>query len=269
MKLALVIYNPVSGAHKWQNVPAILQKTLAKHGYDWVWHETKPKEDLKELLSRRYDRIIVAGGDGTVGRAVRALVETKTAAPLVVVPQGSGNLLARALGISLMSTERALKIGLRGKERHLDVICVNKKYYGVVAVGRGYDSFLMNCTSRALKRKFGLFAYGFMFLKTFLFYRPKLYKITLDGKRIQLMARLIFGVNIWPVPFTSVNPTDGLIDLFVMGSRGKIQHLTAKCVVLKARDEFVYQVDGEVVRGKVVSMEMLPKALRVMAPNSD
>lgn len=265
MKHALVIFNPVSGAKKWKNVRRILQETLRAKDYEWTWHETQVKEDLRPLFRANYDRVFAVGGDGTVAKVVRHLIEEQNPAPLVIIPQGSGNLLARALGLPLLQIRKALELGLTKEGQKLDVMRVNQKYYGVIAVGRGYDAFLMQQTPRALKRQWGLFAYGLAFLKTFLFYRSQPYKLTLDGKRIQILAKLVMVFNIMPVPLTSVRPDDGLLNLFTLSSRGKVHTHSAKKIVIKAKNEFKFQIDGELLKGKVVSIEVLPKALNIVA----
>ncbi len=264
MKQALVIYNPVSGSRKWRDIPALIQETLLKHGYEWSWHDTSPKQNLAPLFDYPFDRIIVSGGDGTVAEVVKVLIQKEIKTPLVILPQGSGNLLARALDISLLSVRSALETGLKHDGQFLDVMRVNQKNYGMVAVGRGYDAFLMQETSRSLKRKLGLFAYAWIFLKTFLFYRAKPYKLTLDGKRVQVLANLIMVFNILPVPYTKVSPNDGLLNTFVLTSKGKLLTFSSRSVVIKARSEFKYQVDGEVCKGKVVNIEALPKAISVV-----
>lgn len=264
MKRALVIYNPVSGVKKWKNVPALIQETLHEHGYKWTWYDTKSKQNLAPLFSSGYNRVVVSGGDGTIAEVVKSMVHRHEKTPLVILPQGSGNLLARALGIPLMQPRRALTMGLTEKPQQLDVMRINKHHYGVIAVGRGYDTFLMQETPRALKRKLGLLAYLWTFIKTFLFYRSKPYKLTFDKKRIQVLAKFIMVFNILPVPLTSIRPNDGLLNTLILTSRGRIQSFTSKTVVIKAKKEQKFEVDGDVFRSKVISIEALPKALSIV-----
>ena len=264
MKKALVVYNPVSGSKKWRDVPALIQETLREHHFDWTWYDTKPQQNLEPLFTADYDRVVVSGGDGTVAEVVKCMVQRKVKTPLVVLPQGSGNLLARALGIPVLQPRRALAMGLTEKPQRLDVMRVNNRYYGVIAVGRGYDTFLMQETSRSLKRKLGPFAYFWTFLKTVLFYRSKSYKLTLDNRRVQVLARFIMVFNLLPVPLTPVHPADGLLNTLVLTSRGRIQNFTSRTVVIKGKKELKFQVDGDVFRSKVIRVEVLPKALSIV-----
>ena len=264
MKKALVIFNPVSGYKKWGDVPALIKETLVKKNYEWTWYETKPKQDLTSLFTQNYDRVIVSGGDGTVAETVRAMLETKTSVPLVIIPQGSANILAMTLGIPLLQPARALKLGLEGSARTLDVMHVNRKYYGVIAVGRGYDAFLMKETPRGLKRKMGLFAYAWVFLKTALFYRSQPYKLSIDGKRMEVVAKSIMVFNLFPFPFVPIKPHDGVLNILILTSKGKLMHHTGKTISIKAHKELSFQLDGEVLKSKAVSIETLPAKLKIM-----
>lgn len=274
MKKALVIYNPVSGAKKWSDVPQMIQKTLLEHDYEWTWYDTSPKQDLAPLFANgqhEFDRVIVSGGDGTVAAVVSFLVEHGIKTPLVVLPQGSANLLARALGIPVLQCHRALTLGLTEPGQTLDVMRVNQHRYGVIAVGRGYDTFLMKETPRALKRKLGLLAYLWIFIKTFLFYRSKPYKLTFTGlkdssgqNRIQVLAKSIMVFNLFPLPYTPIRPDDGLINTLVLTSKGRVLTFASKTVVIKSKKEFKFQIDGDVFRSKVANIEVIPDALSVV-----
>ncbi|MFA6023997.1 MAG: diacylglycerol kinase family protein [Candidatus Gracilibacteria bacterium] len=264
MKKALVIFNPVSGHKKWGDTSALFQGILEKHGYDYTWYETRPNQDLLPLFKNPYDRVVVSGGDGTVAEVVRAMMETKAEMPLVVVPQGSGNLLALSLGIPLLQPGRALKMGLTGKPRSLDIMRINRTHYGTIAVGRGYDAFLMQETPRELKRKLGLLAYAWVFLKTALFYRPEPYKLTIDGQRSAVFARSIMVFNAFPFPLVPIRPDDGVLNILVLTSKGLLQHHKGKTISIKSPKEFKFQLDGEVLKGKVVTVETLPAALKII-----
>ena len=268
MKKALVIFNPVSGHKKWGDAAILLQDLLEKNGYEYTWYETKPKQNLAPLFAKKYDRIVVSGGDGTVAEVLRAKLNAKLGinlkTPLVVVPQGSGNLLAMSLGIPLLQPGRALEMGLNGTPRTLDIMRVNKTHYGTIAVGRGYDAFLMKETPRQLKRKLGLFAYAWTFFKTALFYRSQPYELTIDGARHSVLARSIVVFNIFPFPLTSIHPDDGLLDVFILTSRGLLQRHTAKKISIKSDKELDFQLDGEVLKSKVVNVEILPAALSII-----
>ena len=225
MKRALVIYNPISGVKGWKDVPRILVSELEENEWDWDWFETvkAAKQPLESFLKTKYDRVIVAGGDGTVASIVDFMVRNKMEVPLVIIPQGSANLLAVTLNVPLFKVRKAIRLGLHNPGKKIDVMCVNGKHIGLIAVGRGYDVFLMKETTRALKRHWGLFAYAWVMLKTFVSFRRRAYKITIDGKRHHVSSKAVIVFNAFPLAYWKASqlflgkpilPNDGELNLF-------------------------------------------------------
>ncbi|AMM33484.1 diacylglycerol kinase [Sinomonas atrocyanea] len=115
----------------------------------------------REALDKGAELVVVAGGDGTVRAAAGALAGTGT--PLGVVPLGTGNLLARNLGLPIDDPERALDTAMGGAERRIDVAWAKMddgdELAFVVMAGLGLDATVMANTDDDLKAKAGWFAY--------------------------------------------------------------------------------------------------------------
>jgi len=282
MKKALVIYNPVAGKKKLLNTKRIIEASLKRAGYAFDFFETLPvkKQPFETFLDRSYDRIVVSGGDGTVAEVTSFMIHNQVKTPLVIIPQGSANILAVSLALPL-TPGLALRRGLKKEGRPLDAMKVNHKYYGMIAVGMGYDTLVMSKTPRSLKRKIGFFAYIWTILKTIAIYHPHPYKVTVDGTRVDLMAKTIMAFNILPLghlkisrPFlgTTISPTDGQLNLFSLNPRPvrtllgfkKLVHIFhGKKITIKSKKARRYQIDGNVFNGKTVSIEVLPKAIYI------
>lgn len=98
MKLAMLIHNP--GAGDQEHSKEKLIDLLNSHDYECRYYSTK-KEGW-ETIDPEVDVIIVAGGDGTVGKVVRNLVQQglHTQIPIALLPAGTANNIAGTLGIS-------------------------------------------------------------------------------------------------------------------------------------------------------------------------
>lgn len=282
MKKALVIYNPVAGQKKLLNTKRIIEDTLKKTGYEYDFFETLPvsRQPLEQFAEKKYDRIIVSGGDGTVAEVTSFLIDRKIKTPLVIIPQGSANILAVSLQLPLMPG-MALSRGLRSEGRALDAMKINNQRYGMIATGVGYDTMVMADTPRYLKRKIGFFAYLWTVLKTILYYHAHPYKLTIDGRRITVMAKTIMAFNLLPLghlkitkPFTGIpiSPKDGLLNIFslnpkpvrnMLGFRKMIQVFQGKKISIKTKKARRYQIDGNVFKGRTVTIEVLPKAIYI------
>lgn len=132
------------------------------------WFETTPEDPgrgpAQDALDAGAELVIVAGGDGTV-RAVAEVLAGSNAA-LGIVPQGTGNLLARNLDVPIGNVEKALTRALDPEERAIDMGWISIDGDGddherafAVMVGFGLDANMLVETDEDLKDKAGWLAY--------------------------------------------------------------------------------------------------------------
>jgi diacylglycerol kinase (ATP) len=137
-----------------------LRKTLAEYGIsDPPWHEVSKSKHVpdrvEELVDQGIDLLFVWGGDGTVQRAIDAVVGKPVT--LAILPAGTANLLATNLGLP-EDLEACVRIGLDGARRGLDVGKVNGEHFGVMA-GAGLDAMMIRAADAGLKDRVGRIAY--------------------------------------------------------------------------------------------------------------
>jgi len=169
----------------------------------------------KDAVVRGVDIVVASGGDGTVNEIASALVNTDI--PLGILPAGSGNGLARSLGIS-MNYALALRTIIRGKTKMMDVVNVNDNMYTSIA-GIGFDAFVAQKFAESSIR--GMISYMQIILNEFSNYKPCTYSLIIDGVHIEKQALMIifangnqFGFNTRIAPDAKVD--DGLIDICVV-----------------------------------------------------
>lgn len=158
-----LIVNPIK-----QGAAAVAESfrsRCAKRGVEPLVLETTVEDPgggmAREALERGAELVVVAGGDGTVRAAAGALAGTGT--PLGVVPLGTGNLLARNLGLPIEAPELALDTALAGAHRRIDLAWARmddgEELAFVVMAGLGLDATVMANTNDDLKAKAGWLAY--------------------------------------------------------------------------------------------------------------
>ena len=166
-----VIVNPGAGAGRAAARARAVAPQLhaAWPGLEWI--ESTSAEHVTELAREArlagYERVIVAGGDGTVHLAVNGLVGGQTA--LGVLPAGSGNDLLRALGFPL-DLEAAIRLLERGRPRQIDVGLAHGRAFCCV-LGVGLDTPALEIVHRSRFRR-GRGLYPYAALRTLLTYRP-------------------------------------------------------------------------------------------------
>jgi len=148
-----------------------VETALAERGYaDPLWLETTEDDAgvgmARQAIDEQVDLVLVAGGDGTV-RVVCAEL-AGTAIPAAVLPGGTGNLLARNLGISL-ELDVALHELLDGSEQRIDSVLIEgdnlTKDRFVVMAGLGLDAAIIADAPDELKKRVGWAAYVVSTLK--------------------------------------------------------------------------------------------------------
>src|SRR5690606_300534 len=162
-----------------------------------------------------FDVVVAVGGDGTLNQVANGLKHSQTA--MGIIPMGSGNGLARHLGIPLR-TPQAIHHLNRMPARKMDTLLMNGKTF-VNMAGTGFDAHIGHLFATAGSR--GFRTYAQITIKELLNYKPQGYEIELDGKKLTEEAFLIsfangsqWGNNAIIAPHASVS--DGLIDLSLM-----------------------------------------------------
>jgi diacylglycerol kinase family enzyme len=111
----ILMHNPKAG--RGNHGKKELMAALANAGHHAIYESTK-NSDYKKALKESVDLVLAAGGDGTVGKVGRELIDSGM--PLGVLPLGTANNLARSLGFTASPEE--IVTGLeRGKKRAFDI----------------------------------------------------------------------------------------------------------------------------------------------------
>ena len=182
MSKVLAIINPISGTGSKKSIPDLLARAYAPLEHELLLTYTKAAGHAEELARRAaeegYDHVIAVGGDGTVNEVARGLVGSKTA--LAIVPKGSGNGLARALGLS-MSTDRVIKQLASGRRITIDSCQMNGQPF-FCTCGMGFDAAVSRSFAEASTR--GPVTYLRTMIDEYRAFKPETYRIILDeGER--------------------------------------------------------------------------------------
>ena len=158
----MVIANPASrrGARLARHAHRVLEQRLDECD---VLLTERPGHaaELASTHGGGYDAVFVLGGDGTVMEVAGALAEQRMIIPIGVLAGGTGNLVARALGIPL-SIDTAVPALLDGDELLIDLGRLDTGRRFAIAAGVGIDAAMIAETPGWLKRRLGVLAYAIM-----------------------------------------------------------------------------------------------------------
>ena len=216
---ALFLINPRSGTRTGKQAPA-LQRQIAdaarQHGWEAEPVITQYKGHSIELVRQAVRdgiaRVVAVGGDGTINEIAQELRHTNTA--LGILPFGSGNGLARHLGISL-KPELALNQFFTGQAKPMDYGLANEIPFFCTS-GVGFDAYVGNLFDKATRRGFS--SYVSITFEAYWAYRPVQYCINGEPKTLYTATfanAAQYGNNAWIAP--QANVADGQLDVNLTG----------------------------------------------------
>lgn len=170
-KRVAVVWNPSKSTERDELEAAVEAAAAATETeIDVTWLETTLEDPgagvAADAASSGVEMVIAAGGDGTVRAVAQGLAEVDDAPPLGIVPLGTGNLLARNLGLPLNDPEAAFTRALSAEPTAIDVAwaevgsgLTHQRHAFVVMAGFGIDANMIAETDDELKAKAGWLAY--------------------------------------------------------------------------------------------------------------
>ena len=210
------------------------------HWDEPLWLETTAEDpgrgQARSAVSAGVDLVLACGGDGTVTACAEGVADTGT--PLAIIPIGTGNLLARNIGLPT-DLDEALAVALGGAQQPIDAGRVNGRLF-VVMAGLGLDAQMLAGTSEPLKKRFGWFAYAISAIRH-LGGRPVRLTVSTDGGRRRRMRAnaLIVGNVGWlrgGLPLLpDARPDDGKLDAVVLTVSGPVGWIAVLADVLLRR----------------------------------
>jgi diacylglycerol kinase (ATP) len=232
--------------------------------YAFTSHPGHAIELATKASTDGFNLVVAVGGDGTVNEVAQGLIGTNTT--MGIVPMGSGNGLARELGISMNMHKSAFSL-VNGKDLQLDVCKLSEQRF-LCTSGIGFDAMIADKMSKTASR--GFLKYVQFVIQESIFFKPLHIRMKIDGILIEESVFLItfanasqFGNNAYIAPAASM--TDELIDVVVVRKFAKIwmpifavalfskfipklpfvDCYKAKCIELELADTPYYHFDGE------------------------
>jgi diacylglycerol kinase (ATP) len=247
----------------------------------------------RTALRKGRDTIVAAGGDGTLNEVINGIGENLGDAGVGLLPLGTGNDFARTIGVPV-DLEEAIDLIAAGKTRKVDLVRVTSdevRYFVNVSAG-GFSGLVDEKLTPKMKKTWGPLAYLrsaaaalselHSYRTTLAFDNSKpltldLYNVVVANGRYVAGGRMI-------APEASID--DGLLDIVLIPTRSAPElallaaqvamgtHLSNDAIVFRraakltvnSKPRMCFNVDGELVGSEPARFEILPRALRFIAP---
>ena len=298
-KRAAVIFNPAK-VTDWITFRRHVEFELKSRGWERaLWLETTTEDPghamTEQAVREKVDLVLGAGGDGTIRVICSGLANTGI--PFGIIPAGTGNLLARNIGIPLDEVA-ALDVAFDGVDKAIDLVrlAVDDKppdHFAVMA-GIGLDAVIMEGTDPKMKKAVGSAAYFVSAARNA--NHPAMHAtIAVDDEPpIRRRAHLIvvgnvgfLMANIQLIP--GAHADDGMLDVLVASPRtlrdwvrlttrvlarrrqpdDQLDRLKARRVTITVEERDQVQLDGDTIgECNTLTAEVVPAALRLRVPRS-
>jgi YegS/Rv2252/BmrU family lipid kinase len=293
-----VVLNPV----KVESVPvfqAMVERMAEETGWGApTWYQTTIEDPGRSMAEQAAisgaDLVLVCGGDGTVRTVCAELAGTGV--PVGVVPAGTGNLLARNLGIPLF-LQAAVDVALNGQDRAIDLVAISGDGIGpdehfMVMAGMGFDAAIMEGANEQIKARVGWLAYVVSAVRNLMFPAVRV-EISVDGEpftRHRTCTVVIGNVGylqagIPLLPEAAID--DGVLDVVLVSPRrflhwlpvalrvlsknkrtdASLDRMTGRTVTVRSGHDTPRQLDGDSIgAGRELHAECIHGRLLVRVP---
>ncbi|WP_321294865.1 diacylglycerol kinase family protein [Marinifilum fragile] len=284
----LAIINPISGNGKQKHIESLLKKHTDKSRFQLTIKMTQYAGHASELANKAieegFDLVIAIGGDGTINEIASALTFSDVA--MGIVPCGSGNGLARHLGIP-MNAKKAIQHLNQAKINSMDTACINEHRFVNVA-GIGFDALIAHQFAKMNSR--GFTSYIKAVLSSFRTFECQKFKLTdnnnfftEEGMMLSFCNSSQFGNNAYIAPSAKID--DGKLNLCLLKKPKwyQIPSLTLKTFTRKIENSSLFKefkideaevvqtsqlghVDGEpIVIGEKIKLKVDSKSLKILS----
>jgi len=245
-----------------------------------------------EAMARRgvaegFEKIVAAGGDGTINQVVNGLAGSGTT--LGLLPIGTMNVFATELGLPTNDLELCWEIVKGDSTRAIDLPKANQKFF-VQLAGVGLDAQVVKETSSQLKRNFGPLSYLISAVQIAARKPPKLFIQSEDASIDEGSFVLVGNGRLYGGPFPFFKHAaldDGLLDVIVFKRLGyleiikylqdvifsseirvpEIEYFQTRQLRVESDQSVPVELDGELVGSCPVEFSLENRSLRVLVPS--
>ena len=286
MSSTLIILNPAAHGERAQRKQARVE-SLARDCVVCATTRTGEAESMaRRAVAEGFEKIVAAGGDGTINEVVNGLAGTQ--ARLGLLPIGTMNVFATELGLPVNDLEGCWNIVQGEHIRSVDLARANQKFF-VQLAGVGLDAQVVKETSAQLKRNFGPLSYLISAAQIAARQPPKLFIKSEDAAIDEGSFVLVGNGRLYggPFPFFKhASLDDGLLDVIVFKRLGyleiikylqdvvfssdirvpEVEYFQTRQLRVESDQAVPVELDGELVGNCPVEFSLQERALQVLVP---
>lgn len=290
---SVLLYNGNAGASTIDSVLRLAVPHLAEASKSLELIRTDSPEEFEEICQSAAalaDILFIAGGDGTVHAAVRALSTVSAPPPLAIIPSGTCNDFARTLNIPLDLGVAASAL-VNGEINEIDTGKINGGSF-INFAGIGVITDASANIDPNLKERYGKLSYFMSALQSMRQATSFSMHLKIDGINYAEEGVLMLVMNGKSIgthnfPMATIDPTDGLLDLFIIQTSSlaavrewfslsqpevateeleHIVHYQGQSISITTEEQLDVDTDGEIYLTTPLDIEIQPGSLKMLVP---
>lgn len=302
MPTGILAYNPAAGRFPSRLLAERAASVLRAGGWKISLRQSSDGEHItwlaRQAAENQLDAMFMAGGDGSINRAVAGLAGTQTA--LGVLPAGTSNVFAQELGLPVltwtrwMALEESARKLVNAPVRTVDLGICNGQTF-LLWAGVGLDAFIVHHIEprRRWEKHFAVVHYGTSVVWHAGFWHGMNLKVEVDNQQVtgHFLLGLVSNINLYAGGILHLSPQarldDGLMDLWLFEGEtlgdtvqlalellsgrhvrsSKVFHALFRHLRLESESRLYLQMDGEpVIADNPATITVQSQALRVLMP---
>ena len=186
MKFCLIYNKKSAGGRKSNFIKKIYKEIQKQHSVDFyeTKNETHASKIIKDLSNRGYNRLLLAGGDGSVSFAINELIKNNFDLnkdfAIGYIPAGTANILQAELGMTKNIKQIAKTLTSNNFDKS-NLIKINEEYF-VLMAGLGWDAQIVQSIDSSIKKIMGKLIFAIKGFEKFLFMRNKKIKTSINNE---------------------------------------------------------------------------------------
>ncbi|ANU09951.1 diacylglycerol kinase [Planococcus antarcticus DSM 14505] len=290
---SVLLYNGNAGASMIDSVLKLAVPHLAEASKSLELIQTASSEEFENACQRAAtyaDVLFIAGGDGTVHSAVRALSKLPAAPPIAIIPSGTCNDFARTLNIPLDLGLASSEL-VNGEIKEIDTGKINGgSFLNFAGIGMITDA--SSNIDPNLKERYGKLSYFMSALQSMRQATPFPVHLKIDGISYVEEGVLVLVMNGKSIgthnfPLATIDPADGLLDLLIIQTSSlaavrewfslsqpevvteeleHIIHYQGRSISIRTDEELDVDTDGEIYLTTPLDIEIVPGSLKMLVP---
>ena len=210
LNFALVFNSNAAGGRKLKLINKVISILEKEHNVELfkTQSEEHATEVFKKLSNKTFDRLIVAGGDGSVCFAINEMIKNQSLNDKLVgyIPAGTANILQIETQIKKKAKE-ICQILVSDKHKKINLARINDKYFFLMA-GIGFDSEIVASIDTRIKKYLGKIIFALKGFQHFLFLKKNKMQVEVENKKIMADWILCTNSKYYAGPHSITNETN-------------------------------------------------------------